>query len=120
MESGKGFLIRSLGYGVLVVSSSDEGGDPLTLPEVRSAVEQVGHVLELWLGPAGFYVAVTDGGHSTSKYEAAVVSDQELAEAVRSAARQSHLGSALRSRLGLVDAACAAILKEEYGTPLRP
>lgn len=119
MSSGKDFVVRSLGYGVYLVGSTV--GDAATESEAREAAGQIGHVLEVADDPdTGLKVVLVDGGHATSKYEAAIAADPEVAGPVRRAALRSPRDSALRARLELVDSACSDILKGAHGTPLGP
>ncbi len=98
MELGDLIVVKSVGYGVYLVSA------PST-PEARSAGEQIGHVLEAWGD-------VEPGLHATSSYEAAIADDPEVSVPLRRIASSSPAASALRGRLAMVDAACATVLKE--------
>ncbi len=106
MELGDLIVVKSVGYGVYLVSA------PST-PEARSVGEQIGHVLEAWgdVEPE-LHVLVLDGGHATSSYEAAIADDPEVSVPLRRIASSSPAASALRGRLAMVDAACATVLKE--------
>lgn len=107
MELGDLIVVRSVGYGVYLVSAASTAA-------ARSAGEQIGHVLEAWedLEP-GLHVLVLDGGHATSSYEAAIADDPEVSVPLRRISAASPADSALRGRLAMVEAACATVLKEK-------
>ncbi len=102
-------IIRSLGYGVYQVSAPD----PLS---ARAAMEQVGKVLEVWTDPEdpGSHAVAMVGGFQTSKMEASIATDPEVAPSVRRAASCSPSDSRVRFALAMVSDACSKLLGELY------
>lgn len=77
---------------------------------------QVGEVLEVWTDPEepGSHAATMASGFSTSKWEAAIAADPEVASSVRRAAACSPSGSRVRLALVLVSNACSDLLGGAY------
>jgi hypothetical protein len=101
-------LVKSLGHGVYHIEAP-------SAERAWSAVEQVGAVLEVWADPErpGMHVAVLRFGYPTSKYEAGIATDPDIAASVRRTAVVAP-GSLLRVRLRTVSEACSTILGEAY------
>lgn len=113
MELGDLIVVKSVGYGVYLVSAPSTSA-------ARAAGEQIGHVLEaLEDVDPGLHVLVLDGGHATSRYEAAIADDPEVSVPLRRISSASPAASALRGRLAMVDAACATVLKERNVAPAK-
>ncbi len=111
MELGDLIVVKSVGYGVYLVSAPGTSA-------ARSAGEQIGHVLEAWEDEEpGLHVLVLDGGHATSRYEAAIAGDPEVSVPLRRVSSASPVTSVLRGRLAMIDAACATVLKEKNVAP---
>lgn len=93
-------LIRSLGYGVYLLTSSTE-------QSARRAAGQMGKVLEIWPDPGDpkSYLAISDTGHPTSVLEARLI-DEEVSSSVMRAILASPSESLARSRLSVVAAGC--------------
>lgn len=102
-------IVRSFGFGVYNLMADDVG-------LARSAASQIGEVLEAWSDPEnkGSHVVILASGHDTSKWEARVVGDDDVASSVRRAVSVSPVESIARLRLKMVSNACSSILGEDY------
>ncbi len=106
-------IVKSLGYGVMQVTAP-------TLTKAVSAAEQIGPVLEAWSDPGSeeLHTVIVGGPvHATSKYEAAIARDPEVAQSVLRAVAASPPGSAARAALRRVS---DAVVSVDGGQPVEP
>lgn len=109
-------LIKSLGHGVYHVGAEN-------VTAARAVAEQIGVAVEVWSDPeeANSHTAILDSGFDTSRHEASIATDPEVASSVRRAVACSPPGSVARSRLQAVSEACSALFGGTYdASTLRP
>jgi hypothetical protein len=106
-------VIKSLGYGVYHVTAPDA-------LSAREAIGQVGRVLEVWSDPEGpgSHAAALETGFPTSRWEASIAADPEVASSVRRSASSSPPDSRIRLSLALVSKACSKLLGEAHDPSL--